>query len=110
MMEVKDYVKQAAEIWNEFRNSDGVPSDQQAKAILVAAVLAEVSKDRRMNRISEERRGKGENRGNMPMTQKQHDFFDKFGVQHDDKWTIAQASKAIDEQIAKWKGLRGDQP
>jgi len=103
-LDIKDYVKQLADIWGEFRNSASVPGDQQAQAILAAAILSEVSKDRRMNRISNERRDKRAVRNNRPMTPKQHDFLDKYGVQHEDNWTIERASEAIDAQIAKWGG------
>jgi len=105
-VDVKEYVGKLSEIWAEFRNSNAVPSDHQARAILAAAVLAEVAKDRRMNRISEERRGEG--KGDKPMTQRQHDFLDKYKVTHEHNWTLSQASRAIDEKIAQWKGEGGD--
>ena len=105
-MNVKEYVKLAADIWNEFRNSDGVPADQQSKSILVSTIISEVSKDRRMDRISEERRGNKERQPNRPMTEKQHKFLDTYGIIHEDNWTVEQASKAIDEKIASWKGKK----
>lgn len=120
-MNFKEYVKLSSDIWNEFRNSNGVPADQQSKSILVSRIIAEVSKDRRMDRISEERRG---NRGiqpnrpseerwgnkgsqpNRPMTDKQHKFLDTYGIRHDDNWTVEQASEEIDKKIASWKGKK----
>ena len=105
-MNVKEYVKLAADIWNEFRNSNGVPSDQQSKSILVSTIISEVSKDRRTDRTSEERRENKGKQPNRPMTEKQHNFLATYLIHHDDNWTVEQASKEIDEKIASWKGKK----
>lgn len=62
------------------------------------ALLQEISKDRRMEKIKEEQNSRN---GNEPATGKQKNFMSRLGIEFADDITKRQASFLIDTELAK---------
>lgn len=79
------------ELLNEIKEKT---ENDQTTAI---AILAEVAKDQRMERMIEERQA----RNNEPATFKQKKFMDDLGIKYPRNVTKQEASELIDEELAK---------
>lgn len=135
MTEVKDYVGLLSKIWGELASNEGPVFDRAEILQMSLAILAEISKDRRMEEIAE--RGKpagpkatrvvpspqppaaGEGAGgprappaepawrSEPATDAQLKFLREQKISYLMPLTKGQASDLIDARVRRWKGEPG---
>lgn len=61
-----------------------------------ASIVSEIAKDKRVQEMQKNRNGNG-----SPATQKQKQFMEKLGIDYPENVTKREASKLIDEELAK---------
>jgi len=88
-------IKNKLDAYLELLEEISEKTDDEQTAV---ALLQEISKDRRMERIKEEQ---GSKNGDQPATDKQKKFMTKLGIEFTDNITKKQASFLIDAELGK---------
>ncbi len=88
-MKIEDYVEEYKQILSDLERV-GIHDPDAARTI-----LQERARDRRMERIGEERRGNATGGKDQPATERQKKFLDSLGIDYPADITKSEASRAI---------------